>query len=173
MFQDIENNRKKFASHPILRVIAGEEDRLPDISTDIPSTEWIEEYQVPKTTFQVLDADESQQVAIEAVKRGTNLVIQGPPGTGKSQTITNIIAESLAQGKKVLFVSEKMAALEVVARRLEEVKLREFCLPMHNRDVNRREIVDELNRALFSEDEISVGHLEGLHSQLYETGCIT
>jgi len=65
--------------------------------------------------------DSSQQEVINAVKSGINLVIQGPPGTGKSQTITNIIAESLSQNKTVLFVSEKMAALEVVYNRLKQV----------------------------------------------------
>src|SRR4029079_3913733 len=72
----------------------------------------------PRDTFQVLDADSSQQGAILAAKSGTSMVIEGPPGTGKSQTITNIIAECLSQGKTVLFVAEKSAALEVVKRRL-------------------------------------------------------
>ena len=78
-------------------------------------------------TFQILDADSSQQQAIEAVKEGKNLVIEGPPGTGKSQTIANIISEFLANGKKVLFVSQKMAALEVVKKRLDNNGLGDFC----------------------------------------------
>ena len=61
----------------------------------------------PTQTYQVLDADFSQQKAIEAAKAGASMIIQGPPGTGKSQTIANIIAEFLATGKKVLFVSQK------------------------------------------------------------------
>src|SRR6185295_17837781 len=71
----------------------------------------------------VLDADASQRVAIDAALRGRSFVLQGPPGTGKSQTIANLIAECLAAGKRVLFVAEKRAALEVVARRLERVGL--------------------------------------------------
>ena len=67
-----------------------------------------------KTMYQVLDADSSQIAVIENVKAGHNLVVEGPPGTGKSQTIVNLIAELIAEGKTVLFVSEKMAALEVV-----------------------------------------------------------
>ncbi len=70
-----------------------------------------------KMRYHVKDADPSQMAAIENVRAGANLIIQGPPGTGKSQTIVNIIAEMLSQGKKVLFVSEKLAALEVVKSR--------------------------------------------------------
>ena len=71
----------------------------------------------------VTDADSSQAVVIEEVRRGRHLVIQGPPGTGKSQTITNLIATAVKEGKKVLFVAEKMAALEVVHSRLERLGL--------------------------------------------------
>ena len=72
----------------------------------------------PLDMVHVVDADSSQTVVIEEVKRGRSLVIQGPPGTGKSQTIANLIAGGVAEGKKVLFVAEKMAALDVVSRRL-------------------------------------------------------
>ncbi|MDQ6832203.1 MAG: DUF3320 domain-containing protein, partial [Chloroflexota bacterium] len=92
--------------------------------------------------------DASQQEAIAAVKRGADLIIQGPPGTGKSQTITNIIAESLAAGKTVLFVSEKIAALKVVAKRLAEAGLGEFCLEAHSQDANKAVIIKELARTL-------------------------
>ncbi|WDT76015.1 MAG: AAA domain-containing protein [Candidatus Manganitrophus sp.] len=71
----------------------------------------------------VVDADSSQALAIEMVRQGRSLVIQGPPGTGKSQSITNIIATAVLDGKKVLFVAEKLAALEVVKRRLEKESL--------------------------------------------------
>ena len=76
----------------------------------------------------MIDADASQQEAIEAAKAGVSFVMQGPPGTGKSQTITNIVAEMLAAGKRVLFVSQKMAALEVVQHRLNQAGLGDFCL---------------------------------------------
>ena len=83
-------------------------------------------------SFQVMSADSSQQDAVLYSKNNVSFVMQGPPGTGKSQTITNIISEALADGKKVLFVSEKMAALQVVYRRLQEAHLGEFCLPLHS-----------------------------------------
>ena len=85
--------------------VLSDEDRLDDV---LP----------PKSIFHVVNADSSQARVIEEVRRGRNLVVQGPPGTGKSQTITNIIAAAVREGKSVLFVAEKMAALSVVHDRL-------------------------------------------------------
>lgn len=98
----------------------------------------------------VKDADSSQTEAVMAVMQGHNLVIQGPPGTGKSQTITNIIAELLASGKRVLFVAEKMAALEVVKRRLDECHLGDAVLELHSHKSRRKAVVEELARSLQS-----------------------
>ncbi|ETZ20942.1 DUF3320 domain-containing protein [Pedobacter sp. V48] len=100
------------------------------------------------TLFKVVDADSSQMQAILAANEGHNLVIQGPPGTGKSQTITNIIANSIGQGKKVLFVAEKMAALEVVKRRLDAIQLGESCLELHSHKANKRDLLSELKRVM-------------------------
>ncbi len=102
----------------------------------------------PIETYQVVDADSSQQDAILLSKKGISFVLQGPPGTGKSQTITNIISEAIADGKKVLFVSEKMAALEVVKNRITEVNLDDFCLTMHSHKANKKDILDQLKRTL-------------------------
>ena len=101
-----------------------------------------------RKVYHVMDADPSQIAVIEDVKAGQNLVVEGPPGTGKSQTITNVIAELLACGKSVLFVSEKMAALEVVKRRLDQVGLGAYCLELHSRKSRKREVLDELKRTL-------------------------
>jgi superfamily I DNA and/or RNA helicase/very-short-patch-repair endonuclease len=98
--------------------------------------------------FQVVDADSSQVLAMLSVHEGRNLVIQGPPGTGKSQTITNLIANAVGQGKKILFVAEKMAALEVVKRRLDFINLGEACLELHSHKANKRELHEELKRVL-------------------------
>ena len=98
--------------------------------------------------FRVVDADSSQLLAMLAVNEGGNIVIQGPPGTGKSQTITNIIANAVGQGKKVLFVAEKMAALDVVKRRLDSIQLGEACLELHSHKANKRELHAELRRTL-------------------------
>src|SRR5205085_12692635 len=96
--------------------------------SDLPRAEELDQKTLPSKTFHILDADSSQHEAIEAVKGGASLVLDGPPGTGKSQTIANVIAESLAVGKTVLFVSEKAAALEVVQQRLQRNGLGDFCL---------------------------------------------
>ncbi|MDE0073400.1 MAG: DUF3320 domain-containing protein [Gammaproteobacteria bacterium] len=96
----------------------------------------------------VVDADSSQTLAVLDTMNGRNLVIQGPPGTGKSQTITNLIGEALARGRTVLFVAEKMAALEVVKRRLDTVHLGDACLELHSHKTNKRAALDELSRTL-------------------------
>ena len=96
----------------------------------------------------VVEADSSQIEAIEMAKSGRSFVLQGPPGTGKSQTITNIIAECLHDGKKVLFVSEKQAALNVVYDKLKNAGLADFCLELHSHKVNKKVVIDELNRTL-------------------------
>ncbi len=98
--------------------------------------------------YTVLPADFSQLRAIEEARRGRNLVIHGPPGTGKSQTIANLIATLLADGKRVLFVSEKTAALDVVKRRLEECNLGIFCLDLHSDRGRKSEVYRQLNSAV-------------------------
>ena len=100
-----------------------------------------------KTMYQVLDADSSQIAVIENVKAGHNLVVEGPPGTGKSQTIVNLIAELIAEGKTVLFVSEKMAALEVVKSRLDSVGLGKFVLELHSHKTRRKQLLKNLKKA--------------------------
>ena len=108
----------------------------------------LDEHIKPQEVFHVVDADSSQAKAIYDVNSGRNLIIQGPPGTGKSQTITNIIAEGIAQEKKILFVSEKMAALEVVKRRLDNIDLGDACLELHSHKTQKRAVIDELKRTL-------------------------
>ena len=85
---------------------------------------------------------------IEDVKNGRDLVVEGPPGTGKSQTIVNLIGELLARGNTVLFVSEKMAALEVVKGRLDSVGLGEFCLELHSKKSNKKDVLEKLESFL-------------------------
>ena len=94
------------------------------------------------------DADSSQHSALIDAVDGKDLVIEGPPGTGKSQTITNLIAAAMAQGKKVLFVAEKLAALEVVRSRLDKAGLGEFCLELHSHKSQKRKVLDEVEERL-------------------------
>ncbi|SMF94309.1 AAA domain-containing protein [Methylomagnum ishizawai] len=96
----------------------------------------------------IYDADSSQHSAIIDVMDGKDMVINGPPGTGKSQTITNIIAAALHAGKKVLFVSEKMAALEVVRQRLDLANLGHFCLELHSHKTNKKKLLEDLQERI-------------------------
>lgn len=96
----------------------------------------------------VHSADSSQHSAVIDAAKEDNLVIEGPPGTGKSQTIANIIGVALKKGHSVLFVSEKMAALEVVRSRLEEVGLGDFCLELHSHRTQRSKLLADIRRRL-------------------------
>ena len=116
--------------------------------SSIGEQETVDNLLTPRDVFHVLDADSSQALAIHDAGQGRNMVIQGPPGTGKSQTIANIIAEAIARGKQTLFVSEKMAALEVVKRRLDNIGLGGACLELHSHKTNKREMLDELSSTL-------------------------
>jgi very-short-patch-repair endonuclease len=100
----------------------------------------------PAELIHVTDADSSQAIAIQEVLAGKNLVIQGPPGTGKSQTITNIVAGAVAGGKSVLFVAEKMAALDVVHERLAAAKLGPICLELHSRKSSKTSVLEQLRK---------------------------
>src|SRR5260370_15678628 len=101
---------------------------------------------LPVAMNHVIEADSWQTGAIEEVARGGHLVIKGAPGTGKSQTITNIIAAAAAQGRTVLFVAEKMAALDVVHRRLRDAGLSSLALELHSSKANQRVLLEELKR---------------------------
>ncbi len=147
MYHDLERHREAILNNPVIRTLGG------DASAVDHDLSFLEDFDhdaniTPENTFQVVDADSSQQDAIICAKRGISFVLQGPPGTGKSQTITNIIAECLADGKKVLFVSEKMAALEVVHKRLKDAGLDDFCLILHSHKANKKSTLDQLGRVL-------------------------
>jgi len=96
----------------------------------------------------ILDADSSQHSALIDAVEGKNLVIEGPPGTGKSQTITNLIAHTISSGKTVLFVAEKLAALEVVRKRLDEAGLGIFCLELHSHRTRKQGLIRDLEARL-------------------------
>ncbi|MBV9773688.1 MAG: DUF3320 domain-containing protein, partial [Gemmatimonadetes bacterium] len=148
MYKDLEANAPSVARHRLVRRLVGRaggqtiglppEIRAMDLDAEYP----------PESTFQVVDADSSQLRAIAACARDHDLVIEGPPGTGKSQTITNLIAQALAADRSVLFVAEKMAALEVVYDRLVRAGLGEFCLELHSTKANKRAVMRELATTL-------------------------
>lgn len=108
----------------------------------------------------VLDADASQRDAIAQVLKGHNLIIEGPPGTGKSQTIANLIAVALSEGKSILFVAEKLVALEVVKKRLDAIGLGDFVLELHSHKSNKASFYSSLRDRLNLEVSISNNELK-------------
>jgi len=107
-----------------------------------------ERYADPKDLGHIMEADSSQTRVIAAAREGRNMVVQGPPGTGKSQTIANIIAVSVRDNQKVLFVAEKRAALDVVYDRLKSCGLGPLCLEMHSTKAQKKLVYDELGKTL-------------------------
>lgn len=134
------------AEHALIKLLLDSE-ATTDTIEPFPEEE-ADERLSPEKIFHIVDADPSQIAVMEDVKAGVNLVVEGPPGTGKSQTITNTIAELLANNKSVLFVSEKMAALEVVKARLDHAGLGDYCLELHSRNTKKKEFIQELRRCV-------------------------
>ena len=136
MYLDLEpgKNQVLLQSSLVQRLIGlAESERPESTASGFSSEHAIDQLQDVHRNYPLIDdADSSQHSALVDVMRGEDLVIEGPPGTGKSQTITNMISAAMAQGKKVLFVAEKRAALEVVKNRLTRAGLGEFCLEIHS-----------------------------------------
>lgn len=147
MYNDLITNKDKIKNSQIMQLIIGNTEYNQEIPDFLNNIDYDKDIKV-KDCFQIMDADSSQLDAIEYAKNGISFVLQGPPGTGKSQTITNMIAELISQGKKVLFVSSKMAALEVVYNRMQKAKLGKFCLSLHNPKTNKKEILNQLDEVL-------------------------
>ena len=158
MYKDLEANAPAVAAHRLVRQLVGREgDRVIGLPDDVRRLDLDREF-APEATAQVVDADSSQLRAIAGVARGYDLVLEGPPGTGKSQTITNLIAQALGAGKSVLFVAEKMAALDVVHSRLVKAGLGEFCLELHSTKASKRTVMRSLAAAIdASLEPVTVG----------------
>lgn len=150
MFQDLDPQSwptdQPPGQHRVLSRLLGR--GFSDLAPGFPDDVNVDLVVAPGEIHFVKDADSSQTQAILEVRAGSNLVVQGPPGTGKSQTITNVIAELIAQDKTVLFVSEKMAALEVVKRRLDECHLGDAVLELHSQRATKTSVLQELARSL-------------------------
>ena len=144
MWNDLRENIGEFSKNKVIEallensVLVGEgfEERIKEDDAN------------PETTLTPLPADASQWEAIALSQKGKSFVLHGPPGTGKSQTITNIIANALNDGKRVLFVAEKQAALSVVKKRLDRLGLGDFCLELHSNKTNKSDVVHKLTTTL-------------------------
>lgn len=165
MYQDLSDevwpDDKKPSSHPLIQKIF-EQGFEQDASLIEPSSDAVNQAEALQL---VLDSDSSQTEAVLAAKSGASLVIQGPPGTGKSQTITNIISQALADNKKILFVAEKMAALEVVKRRLDNCHIGDAVLELHSHKANKKAVLASLERTLLQDEPVTperLDEIEGL-----------
>ena len=150
MYNDLKNNEEKMIDNSLIKAIYNSDPSQIKTHFDTDYDSFFKNGEDIKL-FNVVDADSSQIEAILEAKKGNSFVIQGPPGTGKSQTITNIIAELIHDGKKVLFVSEKKAALDVVYNNLKKVGLEDYSFQVHSDKMNKRDFVAELYRVLHSE----------------------
>ncbi|HHW90600.1 MAG TPA: DUF4011 domain-containing protein [Clostridiales bacterium] len=142
MWHDIRNRLGAFQKTPIVKaLISG----IPFNKTSLEVSD-IDERWLKEQIILPIEADSSQLEAVYYANKDMSFVLHGPPGTGKSQTITNIIANALSKGKRVLFVAEKMAALSVVKKRLEEIGIGDFCLELHSDKTSKKEVLDNLRK---------------------------
>jgi hypothetical protein len=137
--------QSELADHPIVRMVFEGVGHQDDGDTRLGLDEVHNVDEQPHTNIPLIyDADSSQHSALIDALSGRNMVIEGPPGTGKSQTITNLIAAAIADGKTVLFLSEKMAALEVVKKRLTLAGLGDFCLELHSNKTHKKHVLEAI-----------------------------
>ncbi|MFI5527283.1 DUF4011 domain-containing protein [Kitasatospora sp. NPDC051853] len=151
MYRDLKDNRARILKSHLVRAVGlGGASNLAAGTFDFEPLplDRIDQLQPPEQAPLVLDSDSSQRQCVAAAIEGRSFVMDGPPGTGKSQTITNIIAGLLDQGRTVLFVSEKAAALDVVRNRLKDVGLDDYVLALHSNTMGRKQVAQELGRAL-------------------------
>jgi hypothetical protein len=169
MVKDLKDNLDQLTMHDLIAAIAGDpgaRQTLRSASTEGNPREM--DLLPPNNEFLVLDADSSQQTAIAGVLSPRNGVIQGPPGTGKSQTIANLIVELAARGRRVLFVAEKRAALEVVLDRMQRRGLRHLALDLHGAGVTRRSVMSQFAESLSLVRESTSIDLEQLHRRFVD-----
>ncbi|BBK41748.1 hypothetical protein STVA_17680 [Allostella vacuolata] len=154
MWKDLVDRTDQLKQNPVVRhLIENPRDPYPS-AIPFPDPRRLDRDHGPEETFCPLPADSSQLSAVMAASKGKDFVLVGPPGTGKSQTIANLVSQTLASGKTVLFVSEKIAALDVVYRRLRDVGLGDFCLELHSSKARKADVLAQLRRAWDARGEV-------------------
>lgn len=157
MWKDMADRAELLIENPVVKqLLEGGQERYHSQGEYVPPAE-LDRRVDPAKLFLPLPADSSQIAAVVASANGCDFVLDGPPGTGKSQTIANMIAHNLAQGRRVLFVAEKIAALNVVYRRLEDKGLGDFCLQLHSNKSSKPDVLKQLGRAWDARDTFSQG----------------
>ncbi len=146
MWNDIHTHRDELGNSEIISSLVDNQLTWTPktVTTDLKD---IDMNRSPEDTALPVEVDSSQMAAVIEAESGNSFILYGPPGTGKSQTITNLIANALFHGKRVLFVAEKMAALSVVQKRLEKIGLDPFCLELHSNKSTKRHVLQQLEKA--------------------------
>lgn len=172
MWSDITTRIESLKENPLVEHLI-EGGGIFDDKIEVFAPEAIADYMNFDNLYCPVSADSSQLTAVKYSELGKSFVLHGPPGTGKSQTITNIIAHNLALGKRVLFVSEKKAALDVVHKRLSSIGLRPFCLELHSNKSGKSEVLKQFSEALSVANSAmppdwqnTVQELQSLHNEL-------
>lgn len=165
MVKDLENRGAELLNSDIVAAIAGDQAARRALSArhieiDPKGLDSVP----PANEFAVMEADSSQQCAIAGIIAGQSAVVHGPPGTGKSQTITNLIATLAAQGKKVLFVAEKRAALDVVMNRLAAVHLDHLAIDLHGAEQTPKKVMERVAKTLNLVRESAVPPADAIHT---------
>ncbi|WP_294607171.1 DUF3320 domain-containing protein [uncultured Bacteroides sp.] len=167
MWNDIHSNADKLKENAIIASLMENRIQWQDVTPEVDARE-IDKNCKP-TTFSIpVDVDSSQLEAVIESGEGKSFILHGPPGTGKSQTITNMIANALYKGKRVLFVAEKMAALSVVQNRLTRIGLDPFCLELHSNKVTKSHFLAQLQKAIEAIHIQSPAEFESTSTQLFE-----
>ncbi len=180
MWNDIHQYAERMQENPVVRSLI--ESRL--LLNDVPDADarQLDSQKAPHDFALPIDVDSSQLEAIADAGEGKSFLLYGPPGTGKSQTITNMIANALYKGKRVLFVAQKMAALDVVQNRLERIGMAPFCLELHSNKATKSHVLHQFDQtlqmaeaqdhnpnfekeseALFARRRELIGYMESLH----------
>ena len=182
MWNDIHTHADAMKENPVIASLMEQCNKLDDNDERVDARV-IDQENKPMDFAIPLDVDSSQFEAVVESGKGKSFILQGPPGTGKSQTITNMIANALFQGKRVLFVAEKMAALSVVQSRLEKIGLGAFCLELHSNKVTKKHFLEQMDKvlnvtkiqqpevfseesdALFAERKALIAYMQAIHSK--------
>lgn len=166
MWKDLTDRTDDLRKSPVVAHLIDTPREPYPSTTPFPDARRLDTDYPPQQVFSPLPADSSQLSAVMAAARGKDFVLIGPPGTGKSQTIANLIAQCLAEGKRVLFVAEKIAALDVVFRRLREVGLGEFCLELHSNKSRKLDVLSQFQKSWESKGEVNAAAWEAKARQL-------
>jgi very-short-patch-repair endonuclease len=153
MWKDLKDRLDDLRCNPFVNHLVESPEKTYQQKAEFIEHDTVDTHIDPDKIFTPLNCDSFQLVAVEASGKPQDFVLEGPPGTGKSETIANIICHNLALGRKVLFVAEKMAALNVVYRRMEKVGLDHLCLELHSNKSNKKAVLEQLRVAVERREE--------------------